>query len=55
MFYDKFAERNVLQYCKLTKSDIPPQHVMDKLCIAPKLLTILLRRSVTNVRVTANI
>jgi len=36
MFYDKFAERNVLQYCKLTKSDIPPQHVMDKLCIAPE-------------------
>ncbi|MCM1533548.1 MAG: hypothetical protein NC099_02735, partial [Corallococcus sp.] len=36
MFYDKFAEKNILQYCKLSKTDIPPQHVLDKLCSAPE-------------------
>lgn len=36
MFYDKFAERNILQYCKLAQVDVPPQHVMDKLCLAPE-------------------
>lgn len=36
MFYDNFAERNVTEYCKLTKTDLPAQHVMDKLCIAPE-------------------
>ncbi len=36
MFYDKFAERNVKEYCKLSGIPLPPQHVMDKLCIAPE-------------------
>ncbi len=36
MFYDKFAERNVKEYCKLSNAQLPPQHLMDKLCIAPE-------------------
>lgn len=36
MFYDKFAERSVLEYCKLAKVPVPAQHVMDKVCIAPE-------------------
>lgn len=36
MFYDKFAERNVTEYCKLAHVELPPQHTMDKLCIAPE-------------------
>lgn len=36
MFYDKFAERNVKEYCKLSNIALPPQHIMDKLCIAPE-------------------
>lgn len=36
MFYDKFAERNVIEFCKLSRTEIPPQHTMDKLCIAPE-------------------
>lgn len=36
MFYDSFAERNVKEYCKLAHTELPAQHVMDKLCIAPE-------------------
>lgn len=36
MFYDKFAERSALEYCKLAKVPAPAQHVMDKICIAPE-------------------
>ena len=36
MFYDKFAERNVNEYCKLAHVELPPQHAMDKLCVAPE-------------------
>lgn len=36
MFYDKFAEKNVLEYCKLSKTPIPAQHILDKICIAPE-------------------
>lgn len=36
MFYDKFVERNVTEYCKLAQTELPAQHVMDKLCIAPE-------------------
>ena len=36
MFYDKFAERNVTEFCKLAHLELPPQHAMDKLCIAPE-------------------
>lgn len=36
MFYDKFAEKTVLEYCKLSKTPVPAQHVLDKICIAPE-------------------
>lgn len=36
MFYDKFAERNVKEFCKLSAVQLPPQHIMDKLCLAPE-------------------
>lgn len=36
MFYDKFAERNVREFCKLSGLALPPQHVMDILCVAPE-------------------
>ena len=36
MFYDKFAERNVTDFCKLTHMELPAQHAMDKLCMAPE-------------------
>ncbi|MCH5151226.1 MAG: nicotinamide-nucleotide amidohydrolase family protein [Clostridiales bacterium] len=36
MFYDSFAERNVKEYCKLAGVSLPPQHTMDKLCVAPE-------------------
>lgn len=36
MFYDKFAEKNIKQYCKLSNVELPSQHVLDKLCIAPE-------------------
>ena len=36
MFYDKFAERNVREFCKLSAKELPPQHAMDKLCVAPE-------------------
>lgn len=36
MFYDKFAERNIKEFCKLTQTEIPSQHIMDSLCVAPE-------------------
>ena len=36
MFYDSFAESKVVAYCNFTKTPLPPQHVMDKLCVAPE-------------------
>lgn len=36
MFYDSFAESKVTAYCNFTDSELPPQHVMDKLCVAPE-------------------
>ena len=36
MFYDSFAESKVAAYCNFTKTPLPPQHVMDKLCVAPE-------------------
>lgn len=36
MFYDKFVENTVTQYCKYTKTETPPQYVLDKLCLAPE-------------------
>ncbi len=36
MFYDKYVENNILNYCKLTQTSLPPQHVLDRLCVAPE-------------------
>ena len=36
MFYDSFAESKVVAYCNFTNTELPPQHVMDKLCVAPE-------------------
>lgn len=36
MFYDKFAESNILKYCDRAKIDVPPQYVLDKLCLIPE-------------------
>ena len=36
MFYDTFAETKVAAYCSFTGTELPPQHVMDKLCVAPE-------------------
>lgn len=36
VFYDKFAESNIIKYCKYAKVDVPPQYIMDKLCLAPE-------------------
>ena len=36
MFYDSFAESKVAAYCNFTGTELPPQHVMDKLCVAPE-------------------
>lgn len=36
LFYDKYAEKIVAEFCKLTKSDLPPRHVMDKICLIPE-------------------
>lgn len=36
LYYDKFAESNILKYCTYAKVDIPPQYVMDKLCLIPE-------------------
>ena len=36
MFYDSFAESKVVAYCNFTKTELPPRHVMDKLCVAPE-------------------
>lgn len=36
MFYDKFAENNVRTYCQYAKADVPPQYILDRLCLAPE-------------------
>ncbi len=36
VFYDKFAESNIIKYCTYAKVDVPPQYIMDKLCLAPE-------------------
>lgn len=36
MFYDKFAESNILKYCTYTHTDVPPKYVLDKLCLIPE-------------------
>lgn len=36
MFYDKFAESNIMKYCAYVNVDVPPQYVMDKLCLVPE-------------------
>lgn len=36
MFYDKFAENAVMNYCKYAQADVPPQYLLDRLCLAPE-------------------
>lgn len=36
MFYDKFAESNIMKFCAYSNVDVPPQYVMDKLCLIPE-------------------
>lgn len=36
MFYDSYAEKAVMEYCKLVKSPMPAQHVLDKICTIPE-------------------
>lgn len=36
MYYDKFAENNILKYCTYAKVDVPPQYLLDKLCLIPE-------------------
>lgn len=36
MHYDKFAESNILKYCTYAKIDVPPQYVLDRLCLLPE-------------------
>lgn len=36
LFYDKFAESNIMRYCSFAKIDVPPQYVLDKLCLIPE-------------------
>ena len=36
LFYDKFAESNILKYCSYAKVDVPPQYLMDRLCLIPE-------------------
>lgn len=36
MFYDKYAEKNIDAYCRLTKQPSPPQYMMDRLCALPE-------------------
>ncbi len=36
LFYDKFAEKMVQDYCRLSKTELPPRHVMDKICLLPE-------------------
>lgn len=36
MFYDKFAENNVRTYCQYAQVDMPPQYILDRLCLAPE-------------------
>ena len=36
LVYDKFAEKNIREYCKLAGTRIPAQYVMDKYCMLPE-------------------
>ena len=36
LVYDKFAEKNIKEYCKLVGMSIPAQYVMDKYCMLPE-------------------
>lgn len=36
LFYDKFAEQNIAEYCKLSAIELPPPLVREKLCLAPE-------------------
>lgn len=34
--YDKFAEKNIKEYCKLSGVQIPAQYILDKYCLLPE-------------------
>ena len=36
MFYDTFAEKNLFNYCKLTKTETPSQRVRESVCFIPE-------------------
>lgn len=36
LVYDKFAEKNIRQYCKLSGSAAPAQYLLDKYCVLPE-------------------
>ena len=36
MFYDKFAEQNMSEYCKLSAIELPSARVREKLCVLPE-------------------
>ena len=36
LFYDKFADNNLAEYCKLAQMQMPTQRVRDKLCVLPE-------------------
>lgn len=36
MFYDKFADNNLAEYCKLAQMQVPVQRIRDKLCVLPE-------------------
>lgn len=36
LVYDKFAEKNIKEYCKLAAMPIPAQYVLDKYCTLPE-------------------
>lgn len=36
LVYDKFAEKKVSEFCKLTNTQMPPQYVLDKCCALPE-------------------
>lgn len=36
LVYDKFAEKNIKEYCKLSGMRVPAQYILDKYCMLPE-------------------
>lgn len=36
LVYDKFAEKNAKEFCKLSNTPLPAQYVLDKYCTLPE-------------------